>query len=113
MVWIHNYHLFLLPSVLRTKATRAKIGIFIHTPFPSSDVFRMLPEARTILRGILGADLVGFHTFDFARHFLSSCRVLMNLEHETLEGGLMGLTYSGRRVAVLIRHVGIDAVAFR
>ena len=72
MIWIQNYHLLLLPSFLRTKLPRAKIGLFIHTPFPSSDVFRVLPTRQNILSSMLATDLIGFHTFDYARHFLSA-----------------------------------------
>ncbi len=82
MVWIHNYHLFLLPSFLRKKLPRAKIGFFVHTPFPTSDVFRILPSRESILRGIMASDLVGFHTFDYARHFLSACKRYVSLTHE-------------------------------
>jgi trehalose 6-phosphate synthase/phosphatase len=57
-IWVHNYHLLLLPSFLRTKLPRAKIGLFIHTPFPSSDVFRVLPTRQNILSSIMAADLV-------------------------------------------------------
>ena len=71
-VWIHDYHLMLLPQLLREKIPDASIGFFLHTPFPSYDVFRTLPTRwrRDILEGILGADLVGFHTIDYTQHFL-------------------------------------------
>ena len=72
MIWIHDYHLMLLPQMIREKLPDAKIGFFLHIPFPSSEVFRLLPYRREILEGLLGADLVGFHTYNYYRHFLSS-----------------------------------------
>nr|CCA16456.1 alpha putative [Albugo laibachii Nc14] len=72
-VWVHDYHLMMLPSLLRKRHPKATIAWFLHTPFPASDVYRMLPVGQPILRGLLGADLLGFHTYDYARHFLSAC----------------------------------------
>jgi hypothetical protein len=92
-VWVHNYHLLLLPSCLRKKMPRAKIGLFIHTPWPTSDVFRCLPSRENLLRGIMCADLVGFHTYDYARHFLSSCKRVLDLDFETMAGGALGIRY--------------------
>jgi trehalose 6-phosphate synthase len=67
----------LLPAMLReevgTKVKNLKIGFFLHTPFPSSEIYRILPVRKEILQGVLESDLLGFHTFDYARHFLSSC----------------------------------------
>ncbi len=71
-IWIHDYHLMLLPEMIREKLPKAKIGFFLHIPFPSSEVFRLLPYRKEILQGLLGADLVGFHTYNYYRHFLSS-----------------------------------------
>ena len=61
-IWIQNYHFFLVPSFLRMKLPTAKIGFFLHTPFPSSDIFRLLPARENILRGLLCSDLIGFQT---------------------------------------------------
>lgn len=71
-IWVHDYHLMLLPMLLREKIPDLSIGFFLHTPFPSYDVFRTLPTKwrRQILAGILGADLIGFHTIDYTQHFL-------------------------------------------
>lgn len=71
-IWIHDYHLMLLPEMIREKLPNAKIGFFLHIPFPSSEVFRLLPYRKEILKGLLGADLIGFHTYNYYRHFLSS-----------------------------------------
>ncbi len=81
IVWVHDYHLMLLPQMLREKMPELTIGFFLHIPFPSFEVFRLLPWRREILEGLLGADLVGFHIYDYARHFLSSLRNRLGLEH--------------------------------
>jgi trehalose 6-phosphate synthase/phosphatase len=80
-IWIHDYQLLLLPNLVREKLPKAKIGFFLHIPFPSFEIFRLLPWRKEILEGLLGADLVGFHTYDYVRHFLSSVRRLLGYEH--------------------------------
>ncbi|KAF4323942.1 hypothetical protein BBO99_00002374 [Phytophthora kernoviae] len=72
-VWVHDYHLMMLPSLLRSRHTHCKIGWFLHTPFPTAEMYRMLPVGKEILEGLLGADLLGFHTYDYARHFIAAC----------------------------------------
>jgi trehalose-phosphatase len=80
LIWVHNYHLMLLPSMLRQRLWYAKIGFFVYTPFPSAEIFRILPYRSEILKGILGADLVGFHTYDYSKQFAASCTRLLGLE---------------------------------
>ena len=80
MIWIHDYHLMLVPAMLHeifSQVINIKIGFFLHTPFPSSEIFRILPVRLEILKGVLQADLIGFHTNDYARHFLSTCWILL------------------------------------
>lgn len=78
MVWIHDYHLMLLPAMIRKRAPDAAIGYFHHIPFPSYEMFRSLPERNEILRGLLGADLIAFHTYDYMRHFISALYRVLN-----------------------------------
>jgi trehalose 6-phosphate synthase/phosphatase len=80
--WIHDYHLMLLPALIRESYSKSTIGFFLHIPFPSSEVFRILPWRKEILEGLLGSDLIGFHTYEYARHFLSSVLRLLGYEHE-------------------------------
>jgi trehalose 6-phosphate synthase/phosphatase len=80
-IWIHDYQLLLLPNLLREKLPRVKIGFFLHIPFPSFEIFRILPWRKEILEGMCGSDLIGFHTYDYVRHFLSSVRRLLGYEH--------------------------------
>ena len=80
IVWVHDYQLMLVPGILRKQFPEASIGFFLHIPFPSYELFRTLPWREEILMGILGADLVGFHTFGYMRHFLSSVYRLIGIE---------------------------------
>lgn len=80
-IWVHDYHLMLLPELLRAKLPQNAIGFFLHTPFPSFEIFRLLPNGKEILKGLLGADLIGFHTYDYTRHFLSSVTRILGYEN--------------------------------
>jgi trehalose 6-phosphate synthase/phosphatase len=73
-VWVHDYHLMLLPTMLKSKMPSLRVGWFLHTPFPTSEVFRMLPMRDKLMRGLLGADLLGFHTSQYVRHFLQAAQ---------------------------------------
>lgn len=80
-IWVHDYQLMLLPQLLREKLTNLEIGYFLHIPWPSFELFRLLPWREDILNGLLGADLIGFHTYDYVRHFLSSVCRIVGFEH--------------------------------
>jgi trehalose 6-phosphate synthase/phosphatase len=76
-VWIHDFHLMLLPRLVRDRCPGARIGFFLHTPFPPAESFSTLGEAPELLEGILGANLIGFHTRDYGRHFSAAARLLL------------------------------------
>ncbi len=80
-IWVHDYQLMLLPQLLRERLPDSEIGFFLHIPWPSFELFRLLPWREEILNGLLGADLIGFHTYDYVRHFLSSVCRIAGLEH--------------------------------
>jgi len=82
ILWIHDYHLLLLPRLIREEHPSVSIGLFVHIPFPSFEVFRLLPWRIEILEGMLGADLIGFQVFDYVRHMMSCVRRLMG--HDTI-----------------------------
>jgi len=138
MVWVQDYHLMLLPMLLRSlvdgpqnvgsatsielerildgietdeipppRVPDIKIGFFLHTPFPSSEIYRILPVRREILLGILYSDLIGFHTYDYARHFLSSCTRILALP--TMPNGV---EFEGRLAHVGTFPIGIDPTSF-
>jgi trehalose 6-phosphate synthase/phosphatase len=88
LVWVHDYHLLLLPAMLRERAPQVRVGFFLHIPFPGADVFRILPRREELLRGLLGADFVAFHTFGDVQHFRSSLLRVLGVDSsmEKVEG---------------------------
>lgn len=107
VIWVHDYHLMLLPGLLREANPDSRIGFFLHIPFPSFEIFRLLPWRDEILKGILGADLIGFHTYDYLRHFLSSVKHILGVEHVFNE-----LIIDDRIVKVDTFPLGIDVDRF-
>ncbi len=79
-IWIHDYQLMLVPQMVKEQRPNIAVGFFLHIPFPSFEIFRTLPWREEVLEGLLGSDLIGFHTYDYERHFLSSVRRLLGLE---------------------------------
>ncbi|MBN2011217.1 bifunctional alpha,alpha-trehalose-phosphate synthase (UDP-forming)/trehalose-phosphatase [candidate division KSB1 bacterium] len=102
-IWVHDYQLMLLPGMIRQEFPDVRIGFFLHIPFPSFELFRTLPWRNYILEGILGADLIGFHTYDYVRHFLSATSRLLGLEHT-----LGKIHMDGRIVKIDSFPMGID-----
>src|SRR5579871_4550366 len=107
-VWVHDFHLGLVPRMLRRRRPDLGIGWFLHIPFPSSEIYRVLPARAELLRGILGADYIGFHTGDYARHFRSACLRVLGIEPgaETIE-------YDDRTIGIGVHPIGIDVESFR
>jgi len=103
LVWVHDYQLMLLPQMIRKEHPRVSIGFFLHIPFPSYEVFRILPWRKQILEGVLGSDLIGFHTFGYMRHFLSAVYRIVGHEHSFGK-----LTVGNRLVNVDVYPMGID-----
>ena len=102
-IWIHDYQLMLLPEMVRKAHPDASIGYFLHIPFPSFEIFRELPWRMELVRGLLGADLIGFHTHDYTRHFLSAAMRLLGLENY-----LGRLEHENRPLRVDAFPMGID-----
>ena len=107
IVWCHDYHLMLLPQMLRKNYDKMKIGWFLHTPFPTSEIYRTLPMREELLISVLKADLVGFHTYDYARHFVSSCSRIL-----AFEGTPDGVEDGGNFTRVAAFPIGIDPTRF-
>ncbi|KAK4770166.1 hypothetical protein SAY87_030698 [Trapa incisa] len=105
-IWIHDYHLMVLPTFLRRRFNRVRMGFFLHSSFPSSEIYRTLPVREEILKALLNSDLIGFHTFDYARHFLSCCSRMLGLEYQS-KRGYIGLEYYGRIIGIKIMPVGV------
>lgn len=107
-IWIHDYQLLLLPELIKRERPNVSVGFFLHIPFPSYEVFRALPWREELLNGMLGADLLGFHTYDYERHFLSSVRRILRLDTHFNE-----ISYQGRTLRVDSFPMGIDYNKFR
>jgi len=108
VIWIHDYHLILLPSMLRQRLPTAQIGYFLHIPFPSSEFLRCLARRKEILQGPLGANLVGFQSYGYCRHFVSCSKRILHFESTAA-----GVDAYGAHVAVDAFPIGIDADTIR
>ncbi|MBQ4819440.1 bifunctional alpha,alpha-trehalose-phosphate synthase (UDP-forming)/trehalose-phosphatase [Aquimarina sp. MMG016] len=102
-VWVHDYQLLLLPQLIKEKKPNTTIGFFLHIPFPSYEIFRTFPWRKEILSGMLGADLLGFHTYDYERHFLSSVQRILRLDVNFNQ-----ISYQDRLIKVDSFPMGID-----
>jgi trehalose 6-phosphate synthase/phosphatase len=102
-VWVHDYQLMLLPQMIKEKHPNVHVGFFLHIPFPVFEVYRLLIWREKILKGLLGADLIGFHTYDYVRHFLDCVNRLLGTEYN-----YNVINYRGRHVKVDAFPMGID-----
>ena len=107
-VWVHDYQLMLVPGMLRTLRPDLRIGYFLHVPFPGADVFRLLPQRDDILRGLLGADLLGFHTPGYMRNLLGAASAA---DFETSADG-PAIRHSGRLTSLGVFPMGVDGPRF-
>ncbi len=110
ILWIHDYHLMLLPALIRKKLPKVRIGFFLHIPFPQLEIFRLLPGRwrQAILEGLLGADVVGFHTHDYMEYFLRSVQRILGYKHR-----LGHLAVGRRMVRVGAFPMGVDFKRFQ
>ena len=106
-VWVHDYQLLLLPGMVRTRQAHVTIGFFQHIPFPSYEIFRLIPWREELLAGMFGADLLGFHTFDDVRHFLSAASKLSTSKYANNV-----INYNERQIVVEAFPMGIDDQKF-
>lgn len=107
-IWVHDYHLMLTPALIRARLAEVRIGFFLHIPFPAYEVFRLLPWREEVLEGLLGADLLGFHTYDYVGHFLDSAHAILGLEHTFAD-----VQVGERVVRAEAFPMGIDSDRFR
>jgi trehalose 6-phosphate synthase/phosphatase len=106
-LWVHDYQLMLVPELIRKQVPDVTIGFFLHIPFPSYEIFRIFPKRQEILSGLIGSDLIGFHTYDYQRHFLSSIKRILHLEVN-----FNTINNKGREVIVNTFPMGIDFEKF-
>ncbi len=107
VIWVHDYQLMLVPQMLRRRIPDARIGFFLHIPFPASEIFRTLPNRERILEGLLGADLIGFHTASYMRAFASSLLLLLGIA-----ANVDRVRYRQREVRLGVFPMGVDAEKF-
>lgn len=108
IVWIHNIYLMLAPLYLKRHDITANIGFYLHTPFPSSDIYNLFIYRNELLKSLLCCDVVGFHTFEYASNFTTTCERLLNLSVTLKKGGFMFIQYNSRNVLVKVNHIGIN-----
>lgn len=106
-VWVHDYHLLLLPQMLRERRPDLRIGFFLHTPFPSYELFRRHPRRKELLDGVLGADLIGFHTFGYLRHFRSAVLRLTGRESD-----IYSIRHDDAVTSIGVFPIGINGPGF-
>ncbi len=111
VIWVHDYHLMLLPRLLRERLPKATVGFFLHIPFPSFEIFRLLPSREEVLEGLLGADLVGFHTHDYTGHFLDSVHRLLGNESSMGQVVVSGRTVRADAFPMGISHEHFSGAA--
>ncbi|HUF35098.1 MAG TPA: bifunctional alpha,alpha-trehalose-phosphate synthase (UDP-forming)/trehalose-phosphatase [Gemmatimonadales bacterium] len=107
LIWVHDYQLLLVPGLLRRLIPEARIGFFLHIPFPSEELFRTLPARARLLEGMLGADLIGFHTPAYLRHFATSLTDILGLTVD-----IDRVQLAGRESRLGVFPMGIDAASF-
>jgi trehalose 6-phosphate synthase/phosphatase len=103
-IWVHDYQLLLVPAMLRERLPDARIGFFLHIPFPNPEIFFVLSVRRWLVEGMMGADLVGFHTRRYRGHFTAALRRLFGVEMDA--DGTVG--WRGRRVSLGIHPMSVD-----
>ncbi|KAI8973309.1 glycosyltransferase family 20-domain-containing protein [Mycotypha africana] len=103
IIWVHDYHLLLVPEMIRKVLPNAPIGLFVHTPFPSSEIFRCLPRRKEILQGMLGSSVVAFQTYNYSRHFASNCTRILGYEYTP-----SGILANGVLIQLETYPIGID-----
>jgi trehalose 6-phosphate synthase/phosphatase len=111
VIWIHDYHLMLVPDMLREALPGARVGFFLDAPFPAADLFRVLPFRETLLKGMLGADLIGFHAAAFMRHFSAAVLRTLGVVTKVDELGWRGHTIHTGVFPMGVDVTGIEALA--
>lgn len=110
VIWVHDYQLMMVPDMLRKVMPDSTIGYFLHIPFPSYEIFRLLPTEwkKQLLQGIMGADIIGFHTHDYVQHFIQSAKMILQVESQ-----FNTVYYGSRMVRIDQFPIGIDYQKFR
>jgi len=107
LIWVHDYHLMLVPRLVRQRLPEARIGFFLHIPFPAEEVYRTLPHREELLQGLLGADLIGFHNTIYLRHFASALLLLLGVPT-----AVDRVAVEDRSVRLGVFPMGVDAAHY-
>lgn len=120
LVWVHDYHLLLTANCLITQKRfegknnkNYSIGLFVHAPFPGSDVFKRFPYRDEILKAMMCFDMIGFHTFDSSRKFFTSCKRLLQINYESTKEGAFALSHFGRNVFLFVKHISCETALIK
>jgi trehalose 6-phosphate synthase/phosphatase len=113
MIWIHDYQLLLVPGFISHHRPASNIGLFLHIPFPSSEIYKVLKHREELLLSVICCDLIGFHLFEYARHFITACKRILGIDYECIKGGYLGLKFYGRNVLLKVGHLGIETKYLR
>ncbi|KAB2951201.1 trehalose-6-phosphate synthase [Heliorestis acidaminivorans] len=105
LIWIHDYHLALVPTSIRLERPQAQISLFWHIPFPAPEIFATLPWARELLKGLLDCNLIAFHTESYVRNFLITAEELLGAKVDHVTGSIF---WAGRKIIVAAYPIGID-----
>lgn len=105
IIWIHDYHLLPLAGMIRKERPDVTIGFFLHIPFPSYEIFRIMPTLwqKELLEGMMGADLLGFHTEEYASYFVECVKIILNIEHQDCK-----ISWENRIVKAGVFPISID-----
>jgi trehalose 6-phosphate synthase/phosphatase len=107
-VWIHDYQLLLTPGLISHSKPEVNIGLFLHSAFPSSEVYKVFKNREELLYSMVCCDIIGFHLFEYARNFITCCKRILGLDHQCIKGGLLGLKLYGRSLMIRVSHLGIE-----
>lgn len=105
IVWVHDFHLLLVPRYLKLKAKNLTLGFFLHCAFPSSEVLRCIPIRDDIMVSLLSCHVVSFQIFEYTRHFITCCQMLVDSAYSFQEGGVLQIEYDNRSVVVRTDHI--------
>ena len=112
IVFLNDYHFFLIPSYLYSKISKKNqtifqhlsIGLFMHTPFPSTEIFKKIPFRKEIIKSMLNCSVIGFHTFDYSRNFIKTAKRLLQINYESTINGDLALEYFGRTALLRVKN---------
>ena len=108
LIWVHDTYLLLVPFYLRTLNINANIGLSMHSPFPSSDIYKTFPFRAEVLKSMMCSDLISFHVYDYVKHFLTTVNRILGCGTIFKKGGFIAVSSHGREVMLRVSHIAIE-----